>query len=142
VKAVVDTNLIVSGLLWDGVPSRLMEAVRDGHLELALSLTLYKELEDVVHRPKLAERIARRGETPGHLLATVLAVAEVVATDPLPTPPVLRDPDDLAVLECAMAAHADAIITGDNDLLVLGEHQGIPILTARAALERLRIPAE
>lgn len=136
-KVVVDTNLILSGLLWDGLPYRLMKGVGDGHVQLALSLVLYEELRDVVHRPKLTERIARRAETPEHLLATVLAVAEMVVPEALLIPPTLRDPDDLAVLECAVAARAQAIITGDNDLLVLKECQGIPIMTVRAALEKL-----
>jgi putative PIN family toxin of toxin-antitoxin system len=142
VKAVVDNNLLVSGLLWDGLPSRLLEAARDGRVQLAISLSLYEELEDVVHRRKLAERIARRAETPAHVLATVMAMAEVVAPDPLPMPPALRDPDDLAVLECAMAAKAEAVITGDKDLLVLEEYEGIPILTVRTALEKLGISTE
>ncbi|MBI4660603.1 MAG: putative toxin-antitoxin system toxin component, PIN family [Verrucomicrobia bacterium] len=141
-KAVVDNNLIVSGLLWGGPPSRLMEAVRDGRVELAFSLSLYAELEDVLHRTKFAERMARREATPAGVLATVMAVAEMVVPSPLAMPPNLRDPDDLPVLECAMAAGAEAIITGDNDLLVLKEFHGIPILTARAALERLGISAE
>lgn len=141
-KAVVDINLIVSGLLWDRRPSRLIEAVRDGRVALALSLSLYEELDEVVHRTKLDDRIARRGETPEHLLTSVLAMAEMAATRPLPMPPNLRDPDDLAVLECAVAARAEAIITGDNDLLVLKEYQGIPIITVRQALEKLGIPPE
>lgn len=141
-KAVVDNNLLVSGLLWDGLPSRLLEAVRDGRVQLAISLSLYEELEDVAHRRRLADRIARRGETPAHMLATVMGVAELVGPEPLPMPPALRDPDDLAVLECAVAAKAEVIITGDKDLLVLEEYEGIPILTVRAVLEKLGISTE
>lgn len=76
VKAVVDTNLLVSGLLWSGPPSRLMEAVRDGRVRLAFSLSLYEELEEVLHRSKFTERLERRRTTPAAVLATVGSTAE------------------------------------------------------------------
>ena len=56
-------------------------------------------------------------------------------------PSSLRDPDDLHVLVGAVGADADAIVTGDDDLLSLKIFEGIPILTVRQALERLGIPA-
>ncbi len=58
-----------------------------------------------------------------------------------PTPE-LRDPKDLPVLAAAVAAHADAIVTGDEDLISLKSFQGIPIMKARDALEKLGLPAE
>jgi predicted nucleic acid-binding protein len=51
----------------------------------------------------------------------------------------LRDTDDLAVLSCAIAVPVDLIVSGDKDLLVLGQFRGIPILNSRAALELLRL---
>jgi predicted nucleic acid-binding protein len=81
-------------------------------------------------------------KTPARVLAMVMAVVEMVSPNPLPMPPDLRDPDDLILLECAKAAGAEAIITGDKDLLTLKKYEGIPIITAREALEKLGIPAE
>jgi predicted nucleic acid-binding protein len=49
-----------------------------------------------------------------------------------------RDSNDLAVLGTAVAGHADLLVSGDKDLLVLREHAGIPIVTPRACYERLR----
>ena len=57
-------------------------------------------------------------------------------------PAELRDPDDVHVLACAAAAEADAIVTGDKDLLSLKSFAGIPILTVREVLEKLSIPVE
>lgn len=56
-------------------------------------------------------------------------------------PSTLRDPDDLHVLVCAAGAAAEAIVTGDEDLLSVKIFEGIPILTVRDALEKLGIPA-
>jgi uncharacterized protein len=61
VKAVVDTNTLVSGLLWHGKPSRILDAVLDNRLELCLTEELLTELRDVLGRPRLAKRVAERG---------------------------------------------------------------------------------
>jgi putative PIN family toxin of toxin-antitoxin system len=67
------------------------------------------------------------------MLASYTQLARIIAAPPL-TQSVSRDPDDDAVLACAIAAKADASVTGDKDLLVLSRYAGIPILTAREAL--------
>ena len=51
--------------------------------------------------------------------------------------PVCRDPDDDWVLATAVAGQAEAIVTGDGDLLALGKYQGVAILTPRQFIERL-----
>lgn len=60
----------------------------------------------------------------------------------IPIPPDLRDPKDLMVLAAAVFARADAIVTGDDDLISMNSFEGIPILKVRAVLENLRIAAE
>jgi putative PIN family toxin of toxin-antitoxin system len=55
---------------------------------------------------------------------------------------VCRDPNDDMVLECAALAHADVIVSGDKDLLALGEYEGILVLTPRAFLDEFARPAE
>ncbi len=57
----------------------------------------------------------------------------------MPMPTKLRDPNDLAVLACAVSAEADVIITGDKDLLALNPFEDIPIITVTDALERLEL---
>lgn len=66
-------------------------------------------------------------------MTAYLQAVELV--EPAVIPPTSRDPDDDAVLACAVAAHADFIVSGDADLLVLGAFSGIPIVTAPQALE-------
>jgi predicted nucleic acid-binding protein len=63
-------------------------------------------------------------------------LADIVDPQPLPAP-VCRDPDDDHVLACALAAQVTLIVSGDTDLLELHPYQGIPILAAAVALQRL-----
>ena len=141
-KRVVDTNTLVSGALWSSLPSRLIEAIEQGRATLVLSAPLLAEFGDVVGRARLASRLAARDVTPGKLVARLAREAELVSPAPLPLPSSLRDPKDLIVLAAAVAARADAIVTGDEDLLSMESFEGIPIIKAREALEKLGIPVE
>jgi uncharacterized protein len=138
VRAVVDTNLLVSGLLWDGGPAELMAAARSGTFRLCTSEFLLSELGNVLGRAKFATRLASRGVTVEAVLASLRSICEVFDPTPMPIPSELRDPKDLIVLACAMSAGVDAIITGDKDLLVLNPFNSIPIITVAEALVRLK----
>lgn len=133
-RAVIDTNVLLSGLLWHGAPHALLQAVRDGSLILVSSPALLAELERVIHRPKFDAILARSATSRDRSLAEVRQLAEIVEPAPLPQP-VCRDPDDDAVLALALAAQADLIVSGDDDLLALGTYQGIPIVAPALALE-------
>jgi putative PIN family toxin of toxin-antitoxin system len=138
VRAVIDTNVLLSGLVWHGAPHALIEQVRTGALTLISSPALLAELAEVVARPKFRTTLSRSNINPERMLAEVRLLAEIVDPPPLPTP-VSRDPDDDAVLALAIAARPDLIVSGDRDLLALGFHAGIPILTPADALTRLNV---
>jgi hypothetical protein len=137
VRAVVDNNVLVSGLLWGDKPGRLFSAAATGRLQIFLSEALLAELGEVLRRRKFAARLALKGLTPEIVLAQVQAAARVVHPPPIPLPALLRDAEDLPVLACAVSAEVDAIITGDKDLLALNPFENIPIITVTDALERL-----
>jgi len=137
VRAVIDNNLLVSGLLWTGKPGRLLAAVANGQIRIFITQELLAELRQVLQREKFAARLALKQLTPESALATAQAVAQLVQAAPIAAPPALRDPDDLPVLACAVAAAVDAVITGDHDLLSLKSFEGIPIIDAAEALKRL-----
>jgi putative PIN family toxin of toxin-antitoxin system len=136
VRLVLDTNTAVSGLLWSGPPSQVIDAAIVGTVSLFTSAVLLDELLDVLQRPKLARRLALRGLTAPKLLAEYAKLTVIVSPAPLPAP-VSVDPDDDAVLACPVAAQAEVIVTGDDHLLRLGSYQGIPILTAPELLARI-----
>ena len=136
-RAVVDNNLLVSGLFWGGKPGRILAAVAHGQVQLFLSEQLLAELREVLQRRKFAARLALKQLSPETALACVQAGARVIPAPTIPKSASLRDPDDIAVLACAVSAAVDVIITGDNDLLTMTPFQGIPIINAAEALKRL-----
>ena len=94
---------------------------------------LLEELADVLTRPSAAKRLALIDKQAHEVLLDYIAAVEIVAAPALPQP-VCRDPDDDAVLALALSASADLIVSGDNDLLVLGQFEGVPIVNAAQAL--------
>ena len=138
-KVVADTNTLVSALLWHGPPRQLLGAIESGNVELVTSVALRLELDDVIHRPKFRRQIREQKINLSHLLSDLDARLTILNCPPLAAPVVIADPDDDAVLACAVAAGVDGIVTGDDDLLALRSFRGIPILTAAQALAKLRL---
>ena len=141
-RLVVDTNVLLSGTLWTGTASRLVDALLDGVATLCLSASVLAEFEEVIQREKFRARLEQRGRSAAAILSRFRTVAVVVEPAAISAPAALRDPDDIHVLACAMGAGADAIVSGDGDLLVLESFEGIPIIKVRAMLEKLGLPAE
>ena len=135
-RAVFDTNVLLSGLLWCGHPHTLLERVRAGTLAIVSSPALLIELTEVIGRAKFDVILVRSNTSRAQALAEVRRLAEVIDPPPL-AQPVCRDPDDDAVLALAVAARVELIVSGDGDLLALQAFDGIPILTPAQALKRI-----
>lgn len=136
-RLVLDTNTVISGLLWKGPPHAVLNAAReDRDIKLYSSPRLLAELADVLGRRKLVGAVMAGGESPETLMRRYLAIVRTVVPEPIAAV-VYADPDDDHVLACAVAAAADVIVSGDTDLLDLAMYQGIPIVTAFEALTRL-----
>lgn len=135
VRAVLDTNVAVSALLFGGVPARLLELARAGRLELCTSAPLIDELGGVLNRAKFAGRFGKnRPITPAFLLRRYTLLATSVALGPVERV-VPTDADDDIVIATAIAAGAGLIVSGDLDLLVLHPFRGVPILAPTAAVD-------
>jgi uncharacterized protein len=136
-RIVIDTNLLVSGVISAGLPRQLLDAAKAGEFELYTSEVLLAELLDVIARGKFAARLAQAGLTPLAIVEDLRALAVVVSPTTV-AHVVLTDRDDDHVLAAALTGTADLIASGDKrDLLPLGSYQGIPIITAKQALERI-----
>ena len=122
-RLVVDTNVLIAGLVADGLCRDIVKR-RLPACELFTSRALLDELAEIV-REKFD---TRSQDLP--LLQVYEAEATIVRPKPLPKP-ICRDTDDDEVLATAVAARAEIILTGDDDLLALEEFQGIRILSPR-----------
>ena len=142
VKLVVDTNLLVSGTLWSGSPARLVTAVLSAPGTLCLSAEIVMELGGVLGRGEFAGRFTKLGVTVSEIMLRFQRLSRKIQPAELSLPPELRDPKDLKILAAAVGAGADAIVTGDKDLLVLKEFAGIPIIRVEDALKRLGLPTD
>ena len=132
----LDTNVLVSAVISEsGPPGLLLDEVRCGRCTLITSTAQLRELQDVLGRGRLRSRILP-GEAED-LIRNLRSVAEVV-TD---LPDVGDSPDDAdnLILAAAIAGRADVIVSGDKKhMLSLEDVEGIPIISARDAVDRLR----
>lgn len=129
-RIVLDTNVIISGLLFGGLPGILIKYVMDGSIELAITPTLEAELERVLQTKFPHTQTA---------IHDTLEVLREIAIRVVPTEKITlisEDPDDNAVLECAVSARADVIVSGDNHLLLLKKFRHIWILSPRKFLAK------
>ena len=135
-RLVLDTNTAVSGLIWGGVPGRLIDAAAAGKTQIISSVPLLDELHNVLFRKKFAAQLAEQGVDAADLFEGYAALVQFVFPAVI-GPVILADPDDDIVLATAVAGDAGAIVSGDAHLLGIGEFRGIPIVTPAAAVSRL-----
>ena len=102
-RAVLDTNLLISALIYRGLPAQLLLKFENPQHELFTTPQLLAELEDEICRNKFEKPIARAQTTARQLFDGFVALAHTVKASPL-SERVSRDADDDAVLSCALAA--------------------------------------
>jgi putative PIN family toxin of toxin-antitoxin system len=136
-RLVLDTNVLVSGLLFPGgPPSRLVHAWRSGAFDLVISDFVIDELTRIWTH--LAPRLKASPTDLADFIDTVVVRAELLRIDAVMLAQAsaagLRDPNDLPVLPLLIGSGADYLVTGDKDLLVLASTY--PILTPAAFVDR------
>lgn len=128
-RVVFDTNIFISALVFPGGQAdQAMKRVFEGQDRLLLSLSILRELLDV-----LARKFGREPEELAHVAVFLQDLGEFV--EPKISIQILSDEPDNRILECAVAGNADLIVTGDRALLDLGEYEGIRVIPLRAYLE-------
>ena len=128
---VLDTNILFSATGWRGNPFQCVEQVRAGKIEAVTCIELLEELAE-----KLELKLGFSSEQSAETLADYLSFLRVVNI-PNTLIAVPRDPDDNAVLECAIEGKAGFIVSGDKDLLELKKFRGIEIVRASEFLDIL-----
>lgn len=124
-RCVCDTNVLVSGLLTAGTPAKVLDYFLLGIGRLVLSETTANELARILLRNKFDRYVSRPKRR--EILNEILLSSDFVT--PIEFKAVCRDPNDDPLLNAAVAARVDYLISGDKDLRVLGDIEGIPILS-------------
>lgn len=127
-RAVLDTNVLVSAVISTGRPYRIYTSWLEEVFELVVSLPLLAELEEVLARPHISERVRWTSPRVDELLTSLHNRAVWVDPEQQITR-IDTDPDDNRVLEAAVEGRADYIVTGDRHLRDLKEHEGTEIVT-------------
>jgi len=131
VRVVLDTNVLLAAFGTRGICEALLDACLAAH-ELYLSQAILDEVK---------EHLSGKFKMPSQQINQIVSFLKSACISVTPTAvatDACRDPDDLLVLGTAIAAHADCLVTGDKDLLVLGTHQGIAIVSPRSFWQRLK----
>src|SRR5512145_1119292 len=117
-RVVFDTNLLVSYLIVHRPPLATLidDHLAQGRFILITAHELLAELARVLRYPRLQRYYD--DATRDRFVALIAALSEVVVL-PENIPPISRDSDDDRVIACAVVSHADAIVSGDKDLLAL-----------------------
>ncbi len=135
-RVVVDTGILVRALISPkGTIGRVLHALRDGQFTAIYSTPMMLEVADVLGRPKIREKYHIQPNDAEALINLVRLRGDLVI--PKRTVTACRDPKDNKFLEAALAGETNAIVTGDDDLLVLHPFESMDILRPAELLEKL-----
>lgn len=130
VSVTVDTNVIVSGLYGSGKPRSILAAAEAGAIRLKISRAILDEVAEVLQRDKFGWTAAEAQ----YATEWLSDIADVV--EPKQTVDIIKtDVDENRILECALAAKSDYIVSGDKHLLNLRTFERMPIVKAADFLE-------
>jgi len=136
-RVVLDTNVAVSALVFrEGRLAWLREAWEAGHIVPIVSAETVAELVRVLAYPKLKLSEEETKDVLAHYMEHAEAVREAGASVRVSE---CRDPDDRKFLQLSYAAKADALVTGDEDLLTLAGKSRVPILAPDALKSKLQM---
>ena len=132
IRVVLDTNVLVSAILFGGRPRQILEKAIRGEIHLCISDPILDELKGVLQRPKFDFS----PDAVQVILTELIGISDFV--NPSKTLDVVcDDPEDNKILECAVEAGANYVVTGDVHLLRLSKYRDIKVLSAVAFLEEL-----
>jgi hypothetical protein len=123
-KVVLDTNVLISAIVFGGKPRDVFNSILKGQVKLAISKDILDEMEGVLSGKKFQypKQIIHSIRNAIEDLAEVVMPQEVVKA-------IENDPDDNRILECALESKANLIISGDRHLLDLKQYRSIKIIT-------------
>lgn len=136
-RVVIDTNVMLSGLYFGGVPLHIIELVDTGHLTPCYSKETWGELATVLLRKKFARERRLLSFSVAQFLERLKEHSRFVSLPDTVPNIVLDDPADNYIIAVALASGVRFIISGDAHLLHLGIVDDVPVLTPQQFLEAL-----
>lgn len=131
-RVVLDTNILISAIVFGGKPRKVLESVIKEEIQLILTEDIIKEMKRVL--------VGKKFQYPDEITDLIIRELEALAEIVKPKERIRlieKDPEDNRVLECAQESQADYIVSGDAHLLELEKFEGSKIVTAEEILEIL-----
>lgn len=132
-RVVLDTNVLVSALLFKGALSRLVELWRKGKMIPVISRETFEELTTVLQYPKFSLSKDEIKSVVEHEILPYFEIIEVVKA----VKGVCRDPGDDKFVSCALSASVDCIVSGDKDFCDVRQYKTVKIISASDFLKKL-----
>ena len=130
-RAVVDTNVLVSGVFFSGIPRRILEAWRDRRIVIVASLEILEEYR------RVGERLGAQFEGVSLEPFFTLLATNALIVQPRQLPEaIVSDPADDQFFACALAADCRVIVSGDKRVLAASGYEGVEVLRPRSFVER------
>lgn len=136
-RAVLDANVYVSAYIRpEGPPGQIIERfLRDAAFEIVLSTEIVEEVLQALAYPKI-QKAVRAKLDPDSWFEDILVLSQLIPGE-YKTPGASEDPDDDKYIAAAVEGRAAFVVSGDPDLLNIGEHEGVRLLTPRQFLDVL-----
>jgi putative PIN family toxin of toxin-antitoxin system len=110
-KIVLDTNVLISGIFWNGLPRKVVSLWAKNKIQLLITKQIFNEFI------RISKKIDNKGIATNKWAVRIIKNSIIVPDKELTT--ICRDPEDNKFLNCALVGNADYVISGDNDLLIL-----------------------
>lgn len=138
IKVVLDANVLISAILTSkGHPAKILNKWKAGAFDVVISLSILEEIERVIFYPKIKRRLTWSDLEINDFLLGLAQFGIMVSKEPK-VDVIREDPTDNKYLACAQKGGADFIVTGDQHLLRLRDHEGIDIVTPKGFLNILK----
>lgn len=133
-RVVLDTNVLVSALLFKGEMSKIVDLWREKEIIPVISRETFKEFKTVLAYPKFSLTEEEIGAIIEENILPFFEVVEIIGN----INGICRDPDDDKFISCAVSAGADYIVSGDRDLCDLGRYKSVKIISVADLLRKFK----
>ncbi|MFP3871263.1 MAG: putative toxin-antitoxin system toxin component, PIN family [Candidatus Aenigmatarchaeota archaeon] len=135
-RVVLDTNVLISGIFWEGKPAEIIRKAEDEKIEVVISDQILEELEGVLKRPYFGNNFDCIGKKIREISIKFIEIFEGPIEPDESLDVIEKDQSDNRILECAVEGDAEFIISGDKHLLELEEFREMKILEPSDFLDR------